>query len=218
MLFPQQSSNPVVKQQKGFTLSELLVSLAVLGLIAGLTVPSVIQATERGKQRGLLKESIQAISEIVQEGYLNADFAAITDWTIDSTTDPIVQYFTNNLGGITRQCATGNVTAPCNMRQGTAATSDATVAHAARWVMSNGTTLFMSGGNVGASSLTFVINTKPQANSGIGNQMAIICNIADTVRTAQYTGATPLKPAQCGPFWAATTNSFYTLTFEQLYS
>ena len=36
----------------GFTLSELLVSLAVLGLIAGLTVPSIVVAVDRSKTRG----------------------------------------------------------------------------------------------------------------------------------------------------------------------
>jgi prepilin-type N-terminal cleavage/methylation domain-containing protein len=34
----------------GFTLSELLVSLAVLGLIAGLTVPSIVASVEKSKK------------------------------------------------------------------------------------------------------------------------------------------------------------------------
>ena len=37
----------------GFTLSELLVSLAVLGLIAGLTVPSIVVAVQTWLDCGL---------------------------------------------------------------------------------------------------------------------------------------------------------------------
>ena len=44
-------STQATSHKLGFTLSELLVSLGVLGLIAGLTVPSIVVGVERSKNR-----------------------------------------------------------------------------------------------------------------------------------------------------------------------
>ena len=201
-------------------------SLAVLGLIAGLTVPSVVQSVEKSKQKAVLKEGIQAVSEIVQDGYLNGDFAAITDWTLDSPTDPIVQYFTNHLGGITKQCLTGDVAPPCNMRHDISVVTHLRVNHSARWILSNGTTLFLvADGHISSSRIVFNLNSKPQLNDGIGKQMAVVCNISNapavlgsSTRLAMPTNMA-LKPAQCGAWWGSTQSSvYYDLTWEMLYS
>ena len=58
---------------KGFTLSELLVSLAVLGLIAGLTVPTIVNAVESGKRKALFRETAQLVAQVVQEGVLTGE-------------------------------------------------------------------------------------------------------------------------------------------------
>jgi prepilin-type N-terminal cleavage/methylation domain-containing protein len=202
----------------GFTLSELLVSLAVLGLIAGLTVPSIVNAVDVSKQKAVLKEDIQAISQIIQEGYMDGTFAGITDWSILNTTDPLVQYFTNKLGGVTQQCPRGTVAPPCNIRTDTEATSHVYVNHSGRWVLSNGTTLTMVGGGVvNATYILFIINSKPQLNDGIGKQMAVVCNISDS---PALLGSSLIKPAQCGPWWVPSysSNTYYSPTWEQLYS
>jgi prepilin-type N-terminal cleavage/methylation domain-containing protein len=207
------------QRQLGFTLSELLVSLAVLGLIAGLTVPSVVNSVDISRQKAVLKEDIQAISQITQEGYLDGTFESITDWSVLNTTDPIVQYFTSKLGGVVRQCPRGTVAPPCNIRSGTEATSYVDVNHSGRWVMSNGTNITMiGGGHINASYLLFVLNSKPNLNDGVGKQMAVVCNISDSLYSP-VTGNGSLKPAQCGPWWLPTRSSiFYSLTWEMLYS
>ena len=46
-------------------------SLAVLGLIAGLTIPSVVASVEKTKNKALQKETIQVISQIMQDGVMN---------------------------------------------------------------------------------------------------------------------------------------------------
>ena len=58
---------------KGFTLSELLVSLAVLGLIAGLTVPTIVNAVGSGKRKALFRETAQLVAQVVQEGVLTGE-------------------------------------------------------------------------------------------------------------------------------------------------
>ena len=49
----------------GFTLAELLVSLAVLGLIAGLTVPSIVTSVEKSKRKAIFKESLSTLANVL---------------------------------------------------------------------------------------------------------------------------------------------------------
>ncbi len=168
----------------------------------------------------MLKEDIQAISQIIQAGYLSGDFSAITDWSVLNTTDPIVQYFTSRLGGVTKQCPMGTVTPPCNIRHATFAPTHTLSNHAARWVMMNGTTLSLSGaGNANQTYILWTINSKPQLNDGIGKQMAIVCNVSDS-SYSPVTGTRALNPAQCGPWWpeSHSSNDYYSLTWEKLFS
>jgi type II secretory pathway pseudopilin PulG len=44
-----------------FTLSELLISLAVIGLISALTLPAVFNSVQRSQKRAVLKESVSVI-------------------------------------------------------------------------------------------------------------------------------------------------------------
>ncbi len=55
--------SPLKLTCKGFTLSELLVSLAVLGLIAGLTVPTVWASVKQSQDRALFKTTIRTLNE-----------------------------------------------------------------------------------------------------------------------------------------------------------
>jgi prepilin-type N-terminal cleavage/methylation domain-containing protein len=51
------------KPIKGFTLSELLISLGVLGLIAALAIPSVWASLKESQDRALLRTAIRTLSE-----------------------------------------------------------------------------------------------------------------------------------------------------------
>ena len=184
-------------------------------------MPSVVNSVEISRQKAVLKEDIQAISQIIQEGYLDGTFASITDWSILNTTDPIVQYFTSKLGGVVKQCARGTVTGSCNTYHDFRGPTNVFNDHSGRWVLSNGTTIALTGGGFVNSGYIFILlNAKPEFNNGVGKQMGIVCNIADVPWTNpwQATSLPVLKSAQCGPGWPATYNAtFYPLSWEALY-
>jgi prepilin-type N-terminal cleavage/methylation domain-containing protein len=58
-MYAQHNNTP----DKAFTLSELLISLSVLGLIAALTLPSVFNSVNDRKKNALLKETITSLAD-----------------------------------------------------------------------------------------------------------------------------------------------------------
>jgi hypothetical protein len=185
----------------------------------------VVNSVENSKNRAIAKEGIQAVSQIIQAGYMNGDFAGITDWTVDSPTDPIVVYFTERLGAITKQCLKDEVTASCNIRHGDWAATDPINNHAARWVFSNGSNLGFNTGSVAGQTLAMQITYKPDLINGGGQQIAIVCNISDTTQTSNGAGflgfntSYTFKPAQCGPWWSVNQSPlYYPITWEALFS
>ena len=69
--------------KKAFTLTELLVSMAVLGLIATLTLPHMFMSADRAKKRAAFKEAYQALAQ--------ATHAAAMDGIV--ITRDIIPYF-----------------------------------------------------------------------------------------------------------------------------
>ena len=70
-------------KHSGFTLSELLIALAILGLIATFTIPKVLQSTGNQSKEALLKELYASLSEIhykaTLEGYQGSDWSYFRD-------------------------------------------------------------------------------------------------------------------------------------------
>jgi prepilin-type N-terminal cleavage/methylation domain-containing protein len=56
--------------KKAFTLTELLVSMAVLGLIATLTLPHMFMSADRAKKRAAFKEAYQALAQATHAAML----------------------------------------------------------------------------------------------------------------------------------------------------
>src|SRR3712207_5952575 len=49
--------------KRGFTLAELLIALAILGVIATFTIPKVLNSQQDGKYKAMAKETVSAVSE-----------------------------------------------------------------------------------------------------------------------------------------------------------
>ena len=100
----------------GFTLSELLVSLAVLGLIAGLTVPSVVANVQNSRRMTSGKSITQALASFLNGAYLNGELTdklGATGWrTVNSKNDPLVQFIATGMNA-TKVCDANEATFGC---------------------------------------------------------------------------------------------------------
>ena len=88
-------------RKKGFTLSELLISLSILGVIAALTLPGVFTHMQVAGNKAKLKSNVTAVHQA-----LNAD-------VLEGTFVSIGQTLTNRLN-YAHLCPPNNVTPPCN--------------------------------------------------------------------------------------------------------
>ena len=70
--------------KKAFTLTELLVSMAILGLIATLTLPHMFMSVDRAKKRAAFKEAYQALQEAVHTTFLEGK----TNYDVIKTLNP----------------------------------------------------------------------------------------------------------------------------------
>jgi prepilin-type N-terminal cleavage/methylation domain-containing protein len=214
MLVLKQSSSQAVKHKLGFTLSELLVSLAVLGLIAGLTVPSIVTSVQKSKQKALQKETIGILKTIVQDGYLNGEFSGISDWDFDSTSAPIVQFFSKRLNGT--NCPRGKTTFPCDFNIENEGVTTFRNNHSARWVLLNGVKILLdpyvrdnaNGGRFGTQTwIGLDIDSKPEGINQVrgvvnSDQLILVCNVSETTLVTsiyEYELPAPMAPGMCGP-------------------
>ena len=79
MLSPKSRSNP------GFTLAELLIALAILGVIATFTIPKILSSQQNGQKNAAAKEVAAMLSGAHQLAKLNTDDStAITPTALQS--------------------------------------------------------------------------------------------------------------------------------------
>jgi len=64
------------KYRVGFTLAELLIALAILGIIATFTIPKILSAQAEQKKRAILKECYATVTSLFIEGRRSGDIPA----------------------------------------------------------------------------------------------------------------------------------------------
>jgi hypothetical protein len=187
-----------------------------LGLIAGLTVPSIVVSVDKGKNKALLKEAFQTVSAITQAGVLNGDFTNITDWNITTSNNPqgIVGYIGSKLS-YSKQCLTADVASPGCIRatQG-GAPNDANNQHNGRWLLSNGAKIAFSQ-YVNTSFVLYLLYAKPYASDYVStgsnpDYLGVLCNHTDqtiVVNTITF------KSGQCDGDTVSDKASLATILF-----
>ena len=75
------------RSQKGFTLAELLIALAILGVIATFTIPKILSSSANGQNTAIAKEAAGMISAAFSTYTLNNTL------TTGTTAGALTQYF-----------------------------------------------------------------------------------------------------------------------------
>ena len=179
----------------------MLVSLAVLGLIAGLTVPSIVASVEKSKRQALLKEGFQLVSEIIQNGYMNGDFNEITTWDINlNSPGSIADYFGKKFN-YSKQCLASDFTS-----SGCSDYSYAPLRHSCRWVFPNGMKISCNEPNQ-VNNTRILLNVYSDAYKTTNvismteknpTVVQFVCNISDTpINPYSGYGGSTAKPGMC---------------------
>jgi len=199
-------------KQLAFTLSELLVSLSVLGLIAALTLPSILNGANQGNLKTRQREAINAVQNMVYEGYMNGEFASLSNYSHVNSSDPLVALISSKLNA--RQCPKGQQAAPCDHNHMNEGESHTGTDHSARWVLPTGVHVWLWGNNSTSSFMTFTIDAVPgntsTRNTAGADTMWLLCNISEVPLI--ITGVPPIRPGQCGAW-----NSGHQTTISALY-
>ncbi|MCS6267075.1 MAG: type II secretion system protein [Vampirovibrio sp.] len=164
----------------GFTLTELLMSLGVLGLIASLTIPSVVNAMGNSANKAFLKESINIISTVAQAGVLSGEL---------TPDDAGEQYMIKTLNA-NNVCPTG--ACPNTWLSGSADETSATGA-----ILQNKVELTFINRNETEQVAYVDVNGNSQQPNQIGEDVFIVCYNATQEVTNGACGR--LNPAQVAP-------------------
>lgn len=62
-----------MKMRNGFTLAELLLALAIMGVIAMFTIPKILASVTQNNKAGIFKEAIATMSQVVYNGNLTRE-------------------------------------------------------------------------------------------------------------------------------------------------
>jgi type II secretory pathway pseudopilin PulG len=95
-----------MKRFLGFTLSELLISLGVIALIAAFSVPKIIGDTNRNQTRIQLKEALNTIESLAIQGYAE-------DEIVEGSPTSMITYIMDNIRNVKRICRNNSRTEGC---------------------------------------------------------------------------------------------------------
>ncbi len=109
-----------MKKRFGFTLAEVLITLGIIGVVAAMTIPTLIQNTNSVKFASQFKKSISTLSQaaLMSQAQYDIDYSLVTTESADATcaSDTVAggQYtvcgiFNNTLAGQTYQGVYGTV-------------------------------------------------------------------------------------------------------------
>jgi prepilin-type N-terminal cleavage/methylation domain-containing protein len=205
---------------KGFTLSELLVSLTVLGVISAMTLPTIFNNVNAGQTKAKMREAVQVAQQISYQVFNDGSYAGLSSYSVSSNTDPLVVLLSQQLTGATK-CEPNNTLPPCDTNWNNLGLSDGINNHAARWVLSNGVQLWANSYSVTSSALAWLIDVNGGAIGNVSHQagvdqLSLYCNMGSTPLTTWGNWGAPtgniIKPGQCLPL-----NQGHNVTYQALF-
>lgn len=76
-------ANKIFNKKCGFTLAEVLITLVVIGVIAAMTIPTVINNTKKQEYVSKLKKAYSTLAQTTSRAIV--DNGPITTWSVDNT-------------------------------------------------------------------------------------------------------------------------------------
>ncbi|WP_303674242.1 type II secretion system protein [Vampirovibrio chlorellavorus] len=134
----------------GFTLAELLISLAILGLIATFTIPKVLSSTQNSANVAKVKEAAATLAAAYQQAKLDGSINSNSDV---SDLSPYLNYLAWDTSGTLIDHVQGSTSQACNTTYPCAK-------------LANGTTILFNapsqfGGTATTNMLNFFVDPEP---------------------------------------------------------
>ena len=85
--------------KKGFTLAEVLITLVIIGVIAAMTIPTLMNSTNQQEFRVGLKKAISAVNQAVSLNYA-LEGKSIGDTDLDSSANVVTNLFQKRMSVI----------------------------------------------------------------------------------------------------------------------
>ncbi len=82
--------------QKGFTLAELLIALALLGVIAAFTIPKVLQSSGSQEAQAKVREAVATL----ESAYYNKQIQGTLDTSATANATPLTDLYANLIGSL----------------------------------------------------------------------------------------------------------------------
>ncbi len=90
------------KMKKGFTLAEVLITLVIIGVIAAMTIPTLMNSTNQQEFRVGLKKAVSAINQAMSLNYA-LEGKSIGDSELTSSAEVVSNLFKKRMSVITTQ-------------------------------------------------------------------------------------------------------------------
>lgn len=100
--------------KNGFTLAEVLLTLAIVGIVAALTIPALLNSTQQGELKSSTKKALSSLNQAIVMGIAQDS----SDLSAQKTDVNLVDFFKTKLNAISSNNATGLGTASITTADG----------------------------------------------------------------------------------------------------
>ena len=99
-----------MQKQSGFTLSEVLLALALLGIVAAFTIPKILQSQADMQRKSVFKDAYDTLGNLIYSGGLSKGY--ISSGTYASSQASFISYILSNINAL-RTCPNNSTTEGC---------------------------------------------------------------------------------------------------------
>jgi prepilin-type N-terminal cleavage/methylation domain-containing protein len=198
--------------KQGFSLSEILVAVALLGLVCAVAIPTILGNLAKAKNTSVLREAFTLITDMNNTAVSNGEFDNVTDWDVSHSGAGTIVDFIGAKLNYSKQCLVGDYTSKgCAHGYPSRPPGDWTNAHSARWILQNGVKIqggcITPGYGFTPNAMVWVIMANAYADETYFGEDTIffICNPSNNDTTTTIWGTQSVKPGSCGGYPEGST-------------